>query len=62
MIDFDRNLLDDDNSMTLQNELNKMMLNKAKNVQKDTSKILVKQLVKNIEQKENFTQTLNNDQ
>lgn len=32
MTDFDRNLLDDDNSMTLQNELNKMMLNKAKNV------------------------------
>jgi hypothetical protein len=62
MTDFDRNLLDDDNSMTLQNELNKMMLNKAKNVQKDTSKILVKQLVKNIEQKESFTQTLNNDQ
>ncbi len=37
------------------------MLNKAKNVQKDTSKILVKQLVKNIEQKDNFSQTLNND-
>lgn len=40
--EFDKNLLDEDNSIALQNELNKMMLSKAKNIQKDTSKILVK--------------------